>query len=273
MNSIKYRALLCALVIALIFAFSANTHAASAENNIIGNWECVVETEDVESYVFFLYFAEPNDVTYVVGWYMSEIAAMYAGQFSIENDVLSLEMTDTESADTLIGTFAFNVSEGVLTLTNQSGDCLTYMFEAGVPMVFHAIDNSTAGFFAQVKLDEAAWQTGANDGCLPILTFEYLMISGDDAETLIHYGFDPDDGYDYEIAAISTDWAQYEATSDTQISLYKFDDEIGIITWEGTLDELKDKLLEVLEFDGSLWAEVTISESGEVLKIDEVYIP
>ena len=273
MKSISYRILLCAMVIALTFALSANIHAAGVEDSIIGDWECVVEAEDAEGYVFFLYFAEPNDVTYVAGWYMSEIAAMYAGQFTIENDVLTLDMTDTESADTLSGSYAFSVSEGVLTLTNQGGDCLTDMFGAGVPMVFRAVDNSLAGFLAQVKLDEAAWQTGAGDNKLPILAFEYLMISGDDAETLIAYGFDPDAGYDYEIAAISTEWAQYEVTADTQIILYKFDDEGVIITWEGTLNELKDKLLEALETDGYIWAELAVSESGEALKIEEIYIP
>ena len=273
MKSLKYRVLLCALVFALAFAFSAGIHAAGADNSIIGDWECVVETEDVEDYVFILYFTEPNEVTYIAGWYMSEIAAMYAGQYTIENDVLTLDMTDTESEDTLTGSFSYNVSEGALTLTNLSGDYLTHMFEAGVPMVFRPLDHGPAGILTQVKLDEAAWQAGADDGRLPILTFEYLMISGDDTETLIQYGFDPDAGYDYELAAISTEWAQYEVTTDTQIYLYNFNDEGIITTWEGTIGDLKDKLLEALEFDGSIWAVVVVSESGEALVIHEVYIP
>jgi hypothetical protein len=157
MISFKWRSLIFALVIILTFAFIANARAAEADNNIIGDWECVVETEDNECFVFFLYIAGPNDVTYIAGWYLSEIAAMYAGQYSIEDDnVLNLEMTDTESADTLIGSFSFSVSEGVLTLVNESGDCLTNMFEAGVPMEFHAVKYSPMGMRALGEIDEDA---------------------------------------------------------------------------------------------------------------------
>jgi hypothetical protein len=224
--------------------------------------------------VFFLYFAKPNDVTYVAGWYLSEIAAMYAGQYEIEGgNVLKLEMTDTESEATLNGSFSYEIADGVLTLTNQSGDCLTEMFAAGVPMAFNAVDSGPPAIFAQVKFDADAWQVGAGDVRLPILAFEHLMISGDDTETMIKYGFDPDAGYDYEIAKISSEWARFVVTENTQISLYKLDDETGFTFWEGTFEELKDKLLEALEFDGTIWAELTVAEGGEVLRIDEVYIP
>jgi len=74
--------------------------ADSDSNDVIwGDWECLVETEDADDFIFFLHFTEPNQVTYAAGWYLSEIVGMYTGQYTIENgDVLKLEMTEIESS-------------------------------------------------------------------------------------------------------------------------------------------------------------------------------
>lgn len=138
MSSFKHRASVFATVVVFVLLLCVNAYSAAAEKNgIYGAWECIAETDDAEDFVYFLYFAEPCDVTFAVGWYQSEIASTYTGQFTIEGgNVLKLEMTDIESADTIGGTYSFDISDDILLLTKQSGDSLSYLFEAGEPMVF-----------------------------------------------------------------------------------------------------------------------------------------
>ena len=103
-----------------------------------GDWECIALTEDAEDFIFILQFTAPGEVSYVAGWYESEIAASYQGQYSIEGDTLKLEMTDTESEDTLCGTFTYSLDEGKLVLTKESGDSLSWLYDTGIPMEFTA---------------------------------------------------------------------------------------------------------------------------------------
>jgi len=141
----KRIALIRAIIMACALVFAGNNgtaaSAAADTHSIYGNWVCIVETEDANDFVFFLLFIEPGDVTFTAGWVQGEIAGFYTGCFTIIDDgVLSLEMTDNESSDTLIGTYSFHVSEDTLLLSNQSGDCLSYLFKAGEPITFYAIN-------------------------------------------------------------------------------------------------------------------------------------
>jgi len=112
-------------------------------NSMYGDWVCIVETDDAEAFVFLLSFTETGDVTYAAGWVQSEIASFFTGHFKIDDDgVLNLEMTDNESSDTLIGTYSFDVTRDILLLTNQSGDRLSYLFEAGEPMEFSTLSSA-----------------------------------------------------------------------------------------------------------------------------------
>jgi len=64
----------------LLLIFCLYTYGAAAtENDIYGNWECVVGTDEVEDFVYFLCFTEPGDVAFLAGWYLSEIAGTYTG--------------------------------------------------------------------------------------------------------------------------------------------------------------------------------------------------
>jgi len=99
MNSVKFRAALYVVISVIILSLSTCS-AAAASTSIYGDWECIVETEDVEDFVYSLHFSEQDDVIYVAGWYQSEITNIYVGQFTIEgDDVLKLEMADTETSD------------------------------------------------------------------------------------------------------------------------------------------------------------------------------
>ena len=137
MGFIKRGVYAISVIMVFVSFFCTDAHGVTGRNGVYGAWECVVETDNAEDLVFFLFFAEPGDVTYVAGWYQSEVAAAYTGRFTIEgDDVLKLEMSDAESSDTLAGTFSFDVSDGVLLLAKLSGDDLSYVFEAGEPMEF-----------------------------------------------------------------------------------------------------------------------------------------
>ena len=142
----KRIALICVIVTAYALLFAGNTRgavsAAADSNSIYGDWVCIVETEDAEAFVFLLSLTEPGGVTFAAGWVQSEMAGLYTGRFTITEDVLNLEMTDNESSDTLIGTYAFDISKDILLLTNQSGDSLSYLFEAGESVVFSALGDA-----------------------------------------------------------------------------------------------------------------------------------
>jgi len=135
------------MVVFFICILIGNTNSATAQtNDIYGNWECVVKTDEVEDFVYFLYVTEPGDIAFLAGWYLSEIAGTYKGQFTIEDgDVLKLEMTNIDTNHTIIGAYSFDVSEGILMLTRQSGDSLSHLFEAGEPMAFHSISDYQSG--------------------------------------------------------------------------------------------------------------------------------
>jgi len=126
------------MVVFFVCIFIVNTTSATAQmNDIYGDWECVAVTDEAEDYIYSLCFTKQGDVTFVAGWYQSEIVSVYAGQFTIEDEgVLELDMTDIESSATLMGTYSFVVSEGTLILTKQCGDSLSYLFEVGEPMTF-----------------------------------------------------------------------------------------------------------------------------------------
>jgi hypothetical protein len=109
---------------------------------LYGEWKCIVETDGTEDCVFSLSFVEPNTVDFTAGWYQSEIASMYTGQFTITGDnVLRLEMTKIDTRDPLTGTFAFDLTNDALVLVKLSGDGLSYLFETGKPMGFVAVSS------------------------------------------------------------------------------------------------------------------------------------
>jgi hypothetical protein len=110
----------------------------------VGTWECFAYGTYGDHYVFVLDFTETNQVKYMAGWYMSEIAALFSGQYTIENgNTLTISMTGFIIMNTyefipstLSGEFLFDVSDDKLTLIHQGGDKLTWVFDTGIPMEF-----------------------------------------------------------------------------------------------------------------------------------------
>ena len=129
------------LVMVFIFFFGVTAYSEAIEKNeIFGDWKCLVETDEAEEFVFFLYFTEPNGVTFVADWNEGEIASTYTGHFTMEGDgLLKLDMTEADSSDTLTGIFSFDITSDTLVLIKQSGDSLSYLFEIWEPMEFTPI--------------------------------------------------------------------------------------------------------------------------------------
>jgi len=144
-----------ALLTAVTFLFSmvaVNVSATSStSNDFIGRWEWVEPDEKTDRFIYILEFAESNSVTYTAGWYQSEIAYIYEGNYTVENDALVLKMNLTwdiisdpymgnggefDSSKAINASFSFDFSDDKLTLTHQSGNLLTYIFGTGVPMEF-----------------------------------------------------------------------------------------------------------------------------------------
>jgi len=120
--------------------FGVVAYATAGKNDIFGSWECVVITDEAEDFLYSLYFAEPDNVTLTVGWYQSEIAGTYTGRFTMEDrDVIRLEMAGLESSGALNETYSFDVTDGLLILSKQSGDSLSFLYETGVPMAFLSV--------------------------------------------------------------------------------------------------------------------------------------
>ncbi|MCL1797674.1 MAG: hypothetical protein FWG24_05110 [Eggerthellaceae bacterium] len=108
--------------------------------SLVGTWECITESGSVEKFIFILTFSEQNKVTYVAGWYQSEIAESFTGSFAVENgNALKLTMTNDNDSSTMDSAFLFDVLDDRLTLTLQGGDSLTYLFGIGEAMEFNKV--------------------------------------------------------------------------------------------------------------------------------------
>jgi hypothetical protein len=125
-------------------------------------------------------------------------------------------------------------------------------------------------FLALVKIDIETWRTGDGDGPLPILVDDVLWITGDDVETLKKYGFDPDAENDYVIVNETEKWVSYWVTDGTVFSVIDLELGSSVVS----LQDFRDKLLNIFnEWDGSIWADVSIAETGEVIGVKERYVP
>ncbi|MDR2721735.1 MAG: hypothetical protein LBB35_02560 [Coriobacteriaceae bacterium] len=108
--------------------------------NLAGTWECITESGSVEKFIFILTFSEESKVTYIAGWYQSEIAESFTGSFAVENgNALKLTMTNDNDSSTMDSAFLFDVLDDRLTLTLQGGDSLTYLFGIGEAMEFNKV--------------------------------------------------------------------------------------------------------------------------------------
>ena len=96
---------------------------------------------------------------------------------------------------------------------------------------------------------------------------DYLFISRTDTANIAKYGIDTSDGKDYYLFNESAVWKRYFMTASTTLKIIRdLNDiskkrEVGI--WEFRIHVLSNPI----------WAEVTLSTAGDVLKIEQVYYP
>lgn len=125
----------------------------SADTSLIGKWQCVKQDSidgAEHNFIYILTFSDPNLVAYTVGWDESEVANAFEGQYSININMLSLnmvmtydfdnpELADDGSVTPINPIVSFVISGNNLTLFQHSGDALSYFISADVPMVFTKI--------------------------------------------------------------------------------------------------------------------------------------
>lgn len=124
--------------------------------------------------------------------------------------------------------------------------------------------DATRTFLAQVKSDE----NQDNPNGWAVFIDDYLFIASDDTENIARYGIDTSDGLDYYLFNETPQWLRYMVMPDS----------ILIIMPDYPTDIYTTKEVGIWEFRfhllaGPIWAEVTISETGDVVEIAQVYFP
>lgn len=102
---------------------------------VTGVWDCIVEA-DGETYILRFTFEEDGTVVYAAGWYMSEWAGFSSGTYTVEGNLLTVDLTSEEDGSQLHSVFAVSLQNGELALTLESGDMVTYVQEVGDTLVY-----------------------------------------------------------------------------------------------------------------------------------------
>ena len=100
--------------------------------------------------------------------------------------------------------------------------------------------------------------------------WRFLWINGDDIETLEKYGIPPDEvNNDYALVNETEEWVTYTVTVSTEFSVEYSTEHNELMRREIGIDEFFDYCMK----DSTILANVTVSEAGEVIRLDEVYVP
>ena len=95
-------------------------------------WIAYAETSGVEYFVFELTFNADGTMTYMAGWYLSEVAYQGTGTYTADGETLTYALTsDSFEPATMNGSVAYSLDGGQLTLSGAQGDALTYLLESG----------------------------------------------------------------------------------------------------------------------------------------------
>ena len=133
--------------------------------------------------------------------------------------------------------------------------------------VMNETPNEATNLFGYLKL--ADHQSGDQ---LQLLFDELLWIRGDDTETLLKYGFDPEEVCnDYELYNEKEEWIPFVTSSETTFTLFRWDDEGRFEFFNPSMAEFKQYLSQFDEYGGIL-ADITVS-NGVALTIKERYVP
>ena len=111
----------------------------------------------------------------------------------------------------------------------------------------------------------------SSGNALRLLMDEVLWISGDDTETLIKYGFDPENvDNDYELYNEKEEWFPVVTCPETTFKIWQYSDEGFPENRDVDLAAFRQHLSR--RDDCAILAKVTVSD-GAVLTVKEQYIP
>lgn len=95
-------------------------------------WVAYAETSGVEHFIFKLNFNDDGTMSYMAGWYMSEVAYQGAGTYTADGERITYTLSsDSFEPAQMSGSIAYALSDGQLTLSASEGDALTYLLESG----------------------------------------------------------------------------------------------------------------------------------------------
>ena len=95
-------------------------------------WVAYAETSGVEHFIFKLNFNDDGTISYMAGWYMSEVAYQGAGTYTADGERITYTLSsDSFEPAQMSGSIAYTLSDGQLTLSASEGDALTYLLESG----------------------------------------------------------------------------------------------------------------------------------------------
>lgn len=104
-------------------------------------WVAYAETSGVEHFIFKLNFNDDGTMSYMAGWYMSEVAYQGAGTYTADGERITYTLSsDSFEPAQMSGSIAYTLSDGQLTLSASEGDALTYLLESG--SLTFAVENS-----------------------------------------------------------------------------------------------------------------------------------
>ena len=105
-------------------------------------WVTYAETSGVEHFIFKLNFNDDGTMSYMAGWYMSEVAYQGTGTYTADGERITYTLSsDSFEPAQMSGSIAYTLSDGQLTLSASEGDALTYLLESG--SLTFAVENST----------------------------------------------------------------------------------------------------------------------------------
>ena len=95
-------------------------------------WVTYAETSGVEHFIFKLNFNDDGTMSYMAGWYMSEVAYQGTGTYTADGERITYTLSsDSFEPAQMNGSIAYTLSDGQLTLSASEGDALTYLLESG----------------------------------------------------------------------------------------------------------------------------------------------
>lgn len=95
-------------------------------------WVAYAETSGVEHFIFKLNFNDDGTMSYMAGWYRSEVAYQGTGTYTADGERITYTLSsDSFEPAQMSGSIAYTLSDGQLTLSASEGDALTYLLESG----------------------------------------------------------------------------------------------------------------------------------------------